>query len=241
MIAAYVRVSHRDQEDGESPKRQLDKILEYCRDHGLPTPVPFEDQGKSAVKRRPNWRRLEDLCRAGKVDVLVVYETSRLFRRTYDMLDFVQDACDKRGLVVHTVTDSQNLFAPENRAILTIKAALDEEERRRTSARNKRQRAHMVAEGRYPGSRVPYGYDVVDGRLVPNAEEQGFIALMLDLERQGMGVQAIATALREWGVRTKTGLVNWNSGTVLRILWKVQGKAPGRKKGVKGRRFMKES
>jgi hypothetical protein len=67
---------------------------------------------------------------------------------------------------------------------------------------------------------APYGWDLRSGRgndLREKEEEQGVLALMKGLRKDGKSFQAIAGALADSGYHPKRG-VKWNKATEKRIL-----------------------
>ena len=68
---------------------------------------------------------------------------------------------------------------------------------------------------------VPYGYDLADDgiALVPNGQEQAILVDIRAMREAGRTLKAIANALTERSVPTKTGKSNrWSHSAVARIL-----------------------
>jgi putative DNA-invertase from lambdoid prophage Rac len=66
-----------------------------------------------------------------------------------------------------------------------------ENERDRIRERIRDVKRHLASQGVYGGGNKPFGYDVVDGRLVPNMAEQKALANMRKLRAAGMSFQKI--------------------------------------------------
>ena len=64
---------------------------------------------------------------------------------------------------------------------------------------------------------VPYGYDVVDGLLVPNEIEQEVLLKIHSLRKNGWTLQATADELNEENIHTKNG-GKWWPFTISQIL-----------------------
>jgi putative DNA-invertase from lambdoid prophage Rac len=54
---------------------------------------------------------------------------------------------------------------------------------------------HLISQGVYGGGKRPFGFDVVNHRLVPNANEQAAIARMQALRANGRPLREISRAL----------------------------------------------
>jgi site-specific DNA recombinase len=87
-------------------------------------------------------------------------------------------------------------------------------ERTRDAMRHKRDRGERLG-------KIRYGFDVSgeDGKtLVPNPEEQGALALMVELDGRGWTLRRIARELDSRGYRPKGGGPAWGHSTVGGIL-----------------------
>jgi hypothetical protein len=70
---------------------------------------------------------------------------------------------------------------------------------------------------RYPGGSVPYGYRLEHGRLMPEFEEMGTIALVRQWRKQGLTLRAIADRLAQCGRLTRTGAA-WHPQQIERMM-----------------------
>jgi DNA invertase Pin-like site-specific DNA recombinase len=90
-----------------------------------------------------------------------------------------------------------------SKLVFTILSAVAENERDRIRERIREVKRHLAAQGVYGGGKVPFGYDVVDGRLVDNAEQQFTLAKMQSMREAGASLRAIggATGLKAMSVK----------------------------------------
>jgi hypothetical protein len=72
--------------------------------------------------------------------------------------------------------------------------------------------------GMKTGGDIPFGYRVEAGRLVPDADEQKAVRLVLDLSRTGRSLRDIGRHLEDAGVARKNGSRTWHPQAVLRII-----------------------
>jgi putative DNA-invertase from lambdoid prophage Rac len=56
-------------------------------------------------------------------------------------------------------------------------------------------KCHLAQQGVYNGGRRPFGFDVVDKRLVPNAAEQAALAEMRAMRQTGASLRTIGAAV----------------------------------------------
>ena len=72
-------------------------------------------------------------------------------------------------------------------------------------------------QGGYAGGFVPMGKQVVDGEYADDPDELAAIAKARELRGQGLPLRAVAAALNEAGVRSKSD-GTWYASTVMRAL-----------------------
>jgi DNA invertase Pin-like site-specific DNA recombinase len=82
-----------------------------------------------------------------------------------------------------------------SKLVFTILSAVAENERERIRERIRDVKRHLASQGIYGGGKRPFGYDIVDGRLVPNDQEQAAIAEMGRLKGDGASLREIAEAV----------------------------------------------
>ena len=70
-----------------------------------------------------------------------------------------------------------------------------ENERERIRERIRDVKRHLAAQGVYGGGKRPFGFDMVDGRLVPNEAEQASLAKMREMKASGASFRKIGEAV----------------------------------------------
>jgi len=78
------------------------------------------------------------------------------------------------------------------------------------------------AAGMKTGGDIPFGYRGEAGRLVPDAEEQKAVRLVLDLHGKGESLRDIGRALEAAGIARKGGSRTWHPQAVQRIIKREQ-------------------
>src|SRR5881396_2091531 len=84
MLAGYVRRSSEMQKDNYSIDAQKRAIIDAATIRGLPEPIFYQDDERSArgeqIANRPDFKRLLDDVQAGRVQVIIVHTLDRWSR-----------------------------------------------------------------------------------------------------------------------------------------------------------------
>ena len=214
----YVRVSTQGQaEEGVSLDAQEAKIHAWAVANDAADVVIFRDEGISGKRydNRPGLKAALDA--AGKGDALVVYSLSRLSRSTKDTLALA-DALAKKEADLVSMSEKIDTTSAAGKMVFRMLAVLSEFERDQVSDRTRFALAHKKANGEKTGGDVPFGYQVREGKLIPDAEEQRAVRLVLNLDGQGESLRGICRALEGAGVARKNGKRTWHPQVVSDIL-----------------------
>ena len=222
---AYVRASTGKQEI--TPEMQREKIEAYCRMAGLELVDVIVEKGVSAklkLSKRPEGARVQRLIRDGVCHV-VALKLDRLFRSAADALATTEE-WREAGISLHLVDMSGmslDTGSSMGRMFLTMLAAFAEFEGNVISERTTAALRHKRAHGQV-FNHAPYGYDAVDGALVPNAREQKGLERMRELRaltkpngKPLYGYGTLAAELNAEGIVAKNG-GQWHSFSVLKVL-----------------------
>ena len=215
----YIRVSTVAQvRDGESLERQQEKIENYCNYKGYQLEI-ISDNGVSGYKStRPGYNQLKEICRKKQADLIVVYDLSRLSRSTKETLIFLEDYMAKYGLEFVSLGNDIDTTTPHGKAFLTITATFNQLFRDEISWKTKLALDHKRENGEKCGGTIPYGFDVVDGKLVNNQKEQEVIRVISKLRNNGHSLRAICRQLRIRQYPTKNGSLKWHPKVVNGLL-----------------------
>ena len=225
---AYVRCSTQEQADsGLGLEAQSERIKAYCAMRGLKLALTgiVTDAGVSGGKplaSRDGGQRLLAAIRDRQAEAVVMLKLDRMFRNAGDCLTTVEK-WEKAGVALHVVDLGGNAIdttSAAGRFMLVVLAGAAEMERNLTRERTRSALAVKKANGQRVGT-VPYGFDLSDDgvTLTENPAEQTTIADIRSLRAEGMALEAIADALTERGVPTKTGKSRrWSYQAVARIL-----------------------
>jgi DNA invertase Pin-like site-specific DNA recombinase len=159
----YNRVS--DDRDGraKSPEQQNEENLAACQEEGWTVAATYTEPAsasasKFARKARAEWERLLADLDAGRLAVIVVWETSRSSRK---MAPFVAllDACEAKGVLIHVTSHGHtyDLRKYRDRRALLVDGIDSEGESEKTSQRVRRAERARASAG-LPSGRLLYGY-----------------------------------------------------------------------------------
>ena len=101
--ATYCRKSNDPHRTRSSVESQAKICVKLAADNGLDIVGTFEDNDKSAAGRvsRPDFLKLLGAIERHEVDVVIAWETERLYRRLGDA-DLLFDACEEAGVRILT-------------------------------------------------------------------------------------------------------------------------------------------
>jgi DNA invertase Pin-like site-specific DNA recombinase len=220
---AYIRASTGRQII--SPQDQREKIEAYCKMAGLELVEVITEKGVSAGRRlaeRPEGAKVEAALKQARH--LVALKLDRVFRDAGDALECTK-RWDAAGISLHLIDmggQTINTATAMGRMFLTMMAGFAELEKNligeRTSAAlqfNKKQR-------RVYSRITPYGFNAVDGELVPNQGEGKILERMRALRSQKpqASYRSIADELNDDGVPAKLGGL-WHPFSIMKILKEV--------------------
>ena len=151
MIAAYLRVSTRDQ----NTKSQRAEIERYLKANGISdrSVIWFEDQETGTTLKRPQFDRLQREIFAGKVKTVIIWKLDRLSRSLRDGVNVLADWAEK-GLKIIVVTQQLELNGVIGRTIAALLLGLAEIEHGHIKERQKAGIAAARARGAYKGRKL---------------------------------------------------------------------------------------
>lgn len=198
-VFGYVRVSTAEQAGkGDSLDTQRQQITGYAMMKGWTVTEMFVEGGVSGsvpVADRPEGQRLLAAVRTG--DVIITAKLDRAFRSAADALA-VLEVLKGQGVGLHMIDLGGDVCGNGiSKLVFTILSAVAENERERIRERIRDVKRHLAARGVYGGGKRPFGFDVVEDRLIPNAREQEALARMRELRNGKATLRDISKAVAE--------------------------------------------
>ncbi len=200
-VYAYTRVSTLTQaEDGDSLETQVRQVLAYASSRALELNESnvFVERGVSGGQEfgsRPAGSKLLACLQSG--DIVIFPKLDRGFRNTRDALNVLHTLKEK-SVAVHSIDLGGDVTGNGVGAIIfTILSAFATFERERIASRISEVKQMRKAQGYFVGGRRGFGFDIVDGRQVPNETEQRLITVMKQKRNEGQSYARIHKWLNE--------------------------------------------
>jgi len=178
--AFYERVSNDELVERNTIRNQDTSLHKTFDQHfGLEASEPwtfvgtFADDGVSGtidLDQRPDGARLMALIRRGEVDIVCVTRGDRLTRDRAGA-EVIADEFWGRDVTIRAVSEHIDLTTPAGRLQFALMCAFAHYERELIRERTMNGRARVAGEGKFINGPIPFGYDVVDGMLVPSQHE----------------------------------------------------------------------
>ena len=193
----YVRVSTEEQaSSGVSLEAQQQQITGYAMMKGWQVAEFFIERGVSGsipLVDRPQGQQLLSTLAAG--DVVITSRLDRAFRSAADALSTLEEL-KERDVGLHMIDLGGDVCGNGiSKLVFTILSAVAENERDRIRERIRDAKRHLASQGVYGGGKRPFGWDVVDGKLIPNAHEQAALKRMKAMRKAKKTYRAIGAAI----------------------------------------------
>ena len=242
ITALYCRLSQEDERLGESLSIENQKtiLLQYARDHRLPNPTFFVDDGYSGVSfDRPGFQAMLAEMEAGRVVNCITKDLSRLGRNSAYTNLYANFTFPQLGVRYIAINDNFDSSDPNsvNNDFAGVKNWFNEFYARDTSRKIRAVTKAKGERGVPLTTNVPYGYakdPENPRRWVKDPEAASIVQRIFEMCMNGRGPSQIANQLKADGVLTPTAYkeskginspntvpenpCGWNGSTVVHIL-----------------------
>lgn len=229
-VVIYLRKSREDREAEERARkeerdeyetlaRHRGTLLDLAHKHGHNIVHIYEEVVSGEyIDERPEVKHLLSNVENGDVTAVWVMDIDRLGRG--DMAD--------QGVILRTFKESNTLILTPDK-VYDLSDEMDEEwtefktffarrELKMITKRMQRGRVASVQEGKYIGTRPPFGYDISTELILIANDDATTVKQIFDLYvNGGLGCNRIAQYLNSIGIKTPTGKL-WRGESVLSIL-----------------------
>ena len=218
-VAAYARVSVEKDASFHSLEAQNQYYKDYVERHpGWVLVDTYSDNGISGTTvDRPEFQRMLQDCRGGKIDLVITKSITRFARNTVILLQSVREL-KSLGIDCYFEKENMHSISPDGELVLTLLAMYAEEEAR-SASENQRWRIQKKFKKGEPWSIRMLGYHLVNGILAIIPEEAEIVKEIFSDYLSGMGRQSIANkCAQKYGLSPFPIIKVWNNGTIANIL-----------------------
>ena len=185
MNKAYIYV-RKSNDIGQNIEHQIRSCEAYCKANNLEVIETIKDEGISAYRKdytaREGIQKILELSHEGKIDNLIIFESSRISRRMLESQLLIAQLTDN-GTIIHSVTEGIiNSKDNELSELLnSIRAFNNQSSSRQTSQRIISSKKLLAKEGKCMGGKLPIGYTVdKDNRIIVNEGQRQIVVTMFE-------------------------------------------------------------
>ena len=222
QMGVYCRLSKDDGENkvSESIENQMKLIREYVtKSEDLEIADIYIDDGYSGLyfANRPEFQRMIRMCELRQIDLILTKSVSRLARNVKEALNYTRKL-KLLGIGVQFEEDGINTLAMADEMLLNTFAAIAQEESESISQNERLSIVKRMERGEYIATNVPYGYRLIDKKLVVYEPEAKIVRWIFAAYLNGMSATEIARELTAQGIPTKDNKANWKSNRLTYML-----------------------
>ena len=221
-VAAYCRVSTDQEEQLSSYEAQVNYYTAYIENHpDYECAGIYADEGISGTntKKREQFNRMIDDCKAGRIDMIITKSISRFARNTLDCLNYVRQLKD---LGIGVTFEKENIFTLDSKGevLLSILSSLAQDESRSISENSTWGIRRRFEQGKLHVNHTKFlGYDKdKNGNLVVNEKQAKIVRRIYKEFLNGKGANRIARDLALSGVPNWNGKAKWYEGSIRKML-----------------------
>lgn len=198
-VVGYARVSSESQKDNTSIKEQVKRISAYCISQGFSLVNVFKDEAKSAssTESREEYLKMLEFAKekGNEIDAIIVYKADRIHRHLKNLLIMIEDELKVNDIAFISVSENFDTSTPQGMLTLQMLGSFAEFERSLINERTRTGRLITAKEGKYAGGKVPYGYEVVDGKFIIIEPQAKLVKSIFRMYSEGKSYEYIANYL----------------------------------------------
>ena len=202
MIIGYCRKSRISETDELDRQEQL--VKEYCKNKGYKLDRLFSEVGSSVDPDRPQYKLMLQYLTEHEGVTIVVTDYDRIGRDTL-LLSLFKQLCKEHMHLVELVNGT--IYSYDNYTDIFTQEILSSVSSyiyQQTKAKMYRGMIQARKEGKRIGSK-PYGYDIVNKRLVIDPTKADTVKRVYKLIADGVTTAEVVRLLKQEGITTNTG------------------------------------
>ena len=218
----YLRVSSETQmTDGFGLENQKEVGIKLCEKFGM-NPILHNEGSKSShtdnIEDRPILSQLMMKVEEGEVKNLYVYNNDRLSRNE-NVWFHIRMKLKNNGVTLYVGDGTKyNLDHPMDEFIFGIMSEVSKYDNSIRTERLRRGKLSKIKSGGWKGGPPPFGYELVDGFLVPHSYEKRWVRKIYEEYSEGKSIYQIKRTLMKNGVKSRRGLLVWSEHSIRKIL-----------------------
>ena len=210
ITALYCRLSQDDGIDGESNSisNQKEILMQYARQHKLPNPHFFVDDGISGTTfERSGFKEMQALAEAGQIGIIVVKDLSRFGRNYLEVGKYLEITYPTLGIRFIAIQENVDTFQNGGTEMMPFHNIFNEWYAAQTSKKIRAVWKSKADRGERISPTIPYGYMkspdnpkqwIIDEAVANN------VRYMFKLCLEGLGPTQIAKRLTKERILTPT-------------------------------------
>lgn len=221
-MAAYCRVSTDQLEQLSSYEAQVAYYTAFINNHpDYEMAGIYADEGISGTntKKREQFNKMIENCKAGKIDMIITKSISRFARNTLDCLNYVR-MLKELGIGVIFEKENINTLDSKGEVLLSILSSLAQDESRSISENSTWGIRRRFEQGKVTVNHTKFmGYDKdEEGNLIIDEKQAKVVRRIYKDYLDGKGSNRIARELEEDGVPNWNGKAKWYESTIRKML-----------------------
>ena len=184
-------------------------------------PNHWDEGGKSShhedINGRPILLKLYEAMKRGEVKHLWVYDQSRLSRND-QVASIFRYECIKQGVTLYTKDGQFNLSNPQDKLMKMILDGMGEFENSIRAERTRLGKLNRAREGFWFGGPPPFGYKILEKKLVLNKDESTWVKKIFTETSKGASTLNVKKLLDSNGVLPRRRANTWSIGSIQSLL-----------------------
>lgn len=215
--ALYCRLSSDDAYLGESGSIQTQRALltQYCKENNIPVYNVYVDDGFSGTNfERPDFKRMLVDLENHKANLVIVKDLSRFGREYAQMGMYIENDFEDWNIRFISIGENIDTLNGTDGILMPITNVINSQYAKECSRKTKQAHRALAKEGKFIGSRAPFGYmkDPSDRHhLIIDEEAAAVVQDIFRMFCDGIGYVRMTKILREKKVLNPQAYFNQNN------------------------------